>query len=214
MVMDCLRACDTCNDLVPLKMFRRRHGKKTYLKTTCVYCINKKYKKTKQIWQKKNRDRLNAYKLEWFRSKGNQAINKKKEWATANRERTNNREKQRRESDPIHDLKVRVRNRINLFIRRRGSKKPSKTTEILGCDWGTLERHIESKFKTGMTWGNRSEWHIDHIVPLDSAKTDEDIIRLCHYTNLQPLWASENISKGANRHCPGDESSSEYTRSS
>ncbi len=48
-----------------------------------------------------------------------------------------------------------------------------------------------------MTWDNRDKWHIDHIVPLASAKTESEMAALCHYTNLQPLWASENRRKGA-----------------
>lgn len=47
-----------------------------------------------------------------------------------------------------------------------------------------------------MTWENRNEWHIDHITPLSSAKTEEELYKLCHYTNLQPLWAEENLKKG------------------
>jgi hypothetical protein len=47
-----------------------------------------------------------------------------------------------------------------------------------------------------MTWDNRSEWHLDHIIPLSSAKTEEELYKLCHYTNLQPLWAVENMKKG------------------
>ncbi len=51
----------------------------------------------------------------------------------------------------------------------------------------------------GMTWKNKEfyGWHIDHIVPLSSAKTEEDVYKLCHYTNLQPLWSKDNMSKGS-----------------
>jgi hypothetical protein len=55
--------------------------------------------------------------------------------------------------------------------------------------------HLESKFVDGMSWDNRSRWHIDHIMPLASAKTEEELVALCHYTNLQPLWAAENLRK-------------------
>jgi hypothetical protein len=46
-----------------------------------------------------------------------------------------------------------------------------------------------------MSWENRDEWHIDHIIPLSSANSEEELYKLCHYTNLQPLWAEENIKK-------------------
>lgn len=67
---------------------------------------------------------------------------------------------------------------------------------MLGCDWSHLKTHLESKFTDGMSWENRSMWHIDHIIPLASAKSIEEVVKLCHYTNLQPLWAEENLSKG------------------
>jgi hypothetical protein len=67
---------------------------------------------------------------------------------------------------------------------------------MLGCDYQTAFKHIESRFKKGMSWDNFGDWHIDHIIPLASAKTEEELIELCHYTNLQPLWAEENLIKG------------------
>lgn len=68
---------------------------------------------------------------------------------------------------------------------------------MLGCDYGTLAAHLESKFTEGMDWSNRGKWHIDHVMPLASAKTEDELTALCHYTNLQPLWAYDNLSKGA-----------------
>jgi len=60
-----------------------------------------------------------------------------------------------------------------------------------------LKKHIEKQFTKGMSWKNQGDWHIDHIMPLASANTIEETIRLCHYTNLQPLWALDNLEKGA-----------------
>ena len=57
--------------------------------------------------------------------------------------------------------------------------------------------YIKSKFTEGMTLENYGEWHIDHIIPLATAQSIEDVKRLCHYTNLQPLWAQDNLRKGA-----------------
>lgn len=56
--------------------------------------------------------------------------------------------------------------------------------------------YIESKFKEGMSWENHGKWHIDHIKPLGNAKTEKELKKLFHYTNVQPLWAKENQKKG------------------
>lgn len=100
-------------------------------------------------------------------------------------------------SDSMFALKTRVRSRINDFIKKGGYSKPSKTQDMLGCDWAYLKTYLESQFTEGMSWDNRNLWHIDHITPLASAKSIEDVVKLCHYTNLQPLWAADNLSKGA-----------------
>lgn len=78
-----------------------------------------------------------------------------------------------------------------------GYSKRSKTTDLLGCDFKQLKSHLESKFTNGMNWDNYGKWHIDHIIPIASAKTEDEIVALNHYTNLQPLWAEDNIRKGA-----------------
>lgn len=69
---------------------------------------------------------------------------------------------------------------------------------IFGCSPDDLRKYIESKFIDDMSWSNYgfNGWHIDHNTPLYSAKTEEDLKKLSHYTNLQPLWKSENITKG------------------
>jgi len=100
-------------------------------------------------------------------------------------------------NDPLFATSVRLRNRTRSAFTRIAADKPAPTEELLGTDWQTLKGHIESRFLEGMSWENMSEWHIDHIVPLASAKTEEELAELCHYTNLQPLWASDNIRKGA-----------------
>jgi len=83
-------------------------------------------------------------------------------------------------------------------LRRKGFTKKSKTYEILGCSYQEFKLHIESQFVEGMGWHNRNEWRVDHHIPLAVAKTEEEVIRLTHYTNLKPLWASDNIKKSDN----------------
>ena len=76
-------------------------------------------------------------------------------------------------------------------------QKNNKTFKIIGCTPQELKIYIEKQFLSDMSWVNvlNGKIHIDHIIPLSSAKTEADVYRLCHYTNLQPLWAEDNISK-------------------
>jgi hypothetical protein len=104
---------------------------------------------------------------------------------------------EKRHSDPFYSLTQAVRSLISRAFKNKNYTKTSKTCAILGCSWDELARHIESQFTNGMNWGNRGQWHIDHIIPLASAQTPDDLLRLNHYTNLQPLWALDNLRKGA-----------------
>lgn len=86
-----------------------------------------------------------------------------------------------------------VRSRLYQCLKRKSSFK------LLGCSLEELKKHLESQFTEGMSWDNygRDGWHIDHIKPLasfDLTKND-DISKACHYTNLQPLWAEDNLRK-------------------
>jgi len=112
------------------------------------------------------------------------------------RERDKQKWKRKWETKEHFAIKVRLRNLIRNSFSRKGYSKSSKTNDILGIDYNGLIEYIQSKFQDGMTWENRGSWHIDHIIPLSSAKNEEDIIKLCHYTNLQPLWAKDNLMKG------------------
>jgi hypothetical protein len=108
--------------------------------------------------------------------------------------------KKRRTEEPLFRLQYNLRNRITTAFNRKNIVKGSKTENMLGCDWFFLQKYIQNKFTEGMTWENYGEWHIDHIKPLALAKTEDELIKLNHYTNLQPLWAEENILKGDKYH--------------
>jgi len=89
-----------------------------------------------------------------------------------------------------------MRSRLSSYLKKNNITKKNKTFDIVGCSPKFLKKHLEKQFKEGMSWDNRDEWHIDHIIPLSSAETEERLYELCHYTNLQPLWAEENMKKG------------------
>lgn len=101
-------------------------------------------------------------------------------------------------SNPLYKVRRNLSRRLNLALKVKSYKKDTQFMQILSCSLEELRNHIESQFKPGMTWENHSlyGWHIDHIIPLSSAKTQEELYKLCHYSNLQPLWAYDNLSKG------------------
>ena len=104
--------------------------------------------------------------------------------------------------DPLFKLSASIRSSIGgAFIRgSRGAfnkDKGNATLDILGCSFEFFASHITSQFTEGMTLENYGEWHLDHIIPLATATTREDVVRLNHYTNFQPLWAKDNLSKGS-----------------
>ena len=105
--------------------------------------------------------------------------------------------KKKRIQDPVYALKRRIYCCISAVFSRRGFTKRSRTHEILGCDWSYFKSHIEKQFQKGMSWDNRSQWHLDHIQPLASALTEAEVVSLNHFTNLRPMWAVENLVKGA-----------------
>jgi hypothetical protein len=99
-------------------------------------------------------------------------------------------------NDTNYRLALNLRNRLSYAIRCRVS-----AVRDLGCSIEDLKRHLESKFQEGMTWENYGSWHIDHIKPLAAfnLQDSEDLRFACHYSNLQPLWAKDNLKKG-NKH--------------
>lgn len=104
----------------------------------------------------------------------------------------------RRKVDATYRIKNNLRRLIRQSFQRGGYTKKSRTHAIIGCDFDVFKAHIESQFTDGMSWDLVGRHiHIDHIVPLASASTEEDIYRLNHYTNLCPLWASDNLAKGS-----------------
>jgi hypothetical protein len=119
----------------------------------------------------------------------------KQKYTEENRDKLNDsrrvRETKRRYSDPTYKLIGNIRRRINRVVKN----KTKRTVECLGCSKDEFIKYIELLFSEGMSWDNYGEWHIDHIIPLSTAKDDEDVYRLNHYSNLQPLWKEDNIKK-------------------
>ncbi len=108
-------------------------------------------------------------------------------------------ERERYASDTAYKLTKLLRARLCKAIKRKSKK--SSAVKLLGCSIDELIIHLESQFTVGMSWTNHGQWHIDHILPVSSFNLEDptQLTIVCHYTNLQPLWAKDNISKGGAR---------------
>ena len=122
-----------------------------------------------------------------------------KKYAVLNRDtiRKQKREYQinRIKTDPLFRFNRNLRCLIKQSIIHQGFTKKSKTFQIIGCSFEEAILHFQSKFTDGMTIANHGEWHIDHIIPMSTAKTEEEAIKLNHISNLQPLWKDDNFKK-------------------
>ena len=154
------------------------------------YILNnpEKHAQSQHNWYLKNKGEHRAY--------GKNYYNNNKERI---RDKARIREQERRKEDLVFKIKKALRSRLRSALRSK-SKKGSAVKD-LGCSIEEVIQYLESKFFPGMSWENWAPhgWHIDHIIPLsrfDLTKPDE-VKKACHYTNLQPLWAFENLSKGA-----------------
>lgn len=163
--------------------------------------------------RKGNELKAKEYAKKYYLVKKEEIINQKREyrarsqdkinqWRTNNKDKINKyqneKAKKRRQTDSLFKLTTNIRNLICLYIKNRGYSKTSKTQDILGCDFETFKLHLEKQFTKGMNWSNQGEWHLDHIYPVSLARNEKHIIELNHYTNFQPLWAKDNLSKGNN----------------
>lgn len=121
-------------------------------------------------------------------------------WRAKEKEYRIRKMRERLASDPNYVARKRLRTRILMALKRKNAVKSQSTEALIGCTFVELRHFVETKWKPGMTWANwgRHGWHLDHIRPCNSFDlTDPEQQRRCfHFTNLQPLWAVENLSKG------------------
>ena len=172
--------CSTCGDEKVYTLFSKKGNQKPY---ECKACKN-----TRDL-NKRNSDR--------------DAYNKKQreDWAKNNEKRNAARRKnlqRRRDEDSQYRMKMALHVRLYDAVKRNKGVKSANTLELLGCTVEQLQTFLEAEFTEGMTWENYGEWHIDHMRPCASFNlADPEEQKKCfHWTNLQPLWALDNIRKG------------------
>jgi hypothetical protein len=215
-----MKICTKCNEEKKLDCFSKNKNKKDGFHTTCKKCMSNLSKKYyKQNNQQKNKYSSDYYKnnkkehitrtsqyiklnpevQKKYRDKDETKLKNKKyqkKYRENNRYKMNeyarNYSKKRRQIDPIFNLMNFLRVRTYLAFKHKKWRKEGFTEQLLGESYLNVKNHIENQFIDGMKWENHGMWHIDHIIPLSSAKNEEELIKLCHYSNLQPLWAEDN----------------------
>ena len=160
----------------------------------------KKVLEDKKKYYQENKERLtDTYKA--YRDENKDVIKlRKKSYRINNREKINNHFVERYHSDLNFKLSQNLRNRLKYALKAQGCKKSKKSFELFGASVDIIWKHLESQFREGMTKENHGYrgWHVDHIVPCSYFdQSDPEQQKKCwHYTNLQPLWWWENLSKG------------------
>lgn len=186
------KVCTKCSVEKSICEFRKDKTKKDGYYSSCKSC--------KLEYRRLNKELVNlsAKKLREKQKKENPEEYYLKNLERGKKYYEKNYERKKIMSNKIENrLKNNVRARVRNFLKSFNMKKNNKTFEIVGCTPEFLKEHLESHFKDNMSWDNYGlyGWHIDHIIPLSSAKTEEEVYKLCHHTNLQPLWARENLIK-------------------
>jgi hypothetical protein len=202
-----MKVCNKCNIEKPLDELVKRADTVDGYRPLCKICYNQykntRYKKDSDKIKKRQskfRDKNPNYIVLYRETNREKILGQMKNYYKNNSKKLKDDmktyQRERKKNDSIFNIKATIRTRIYKFLSVKNIKKTSKTFDIIGCSPIELKEHLERQFTDNMSWGNRSLWHIDHIIPLSIAKTEEEIYKLCHYTNLQPLWAEDNLKKG------------------
>lgn len=203
------RICRKCEKELEFSFFDKCSKTKCGVRSICKSCRKLYNNKNLEIIQLKRKEYYEHNKEIVLKNADNYRIyNKEKVLLSAKKYREENKEKiaiskrlstKKRYSE---DGFFRVTTQLRKYVRRYFNikTKPNKTMDILGCEPSKLKENFELLFENWMSWDNygfgKGKWVIDHIIPLSSAKTIEELYSLCHYTNLQPLSWEDNMKKG------------------
>jgi hypothetical protein len=181
--------------------------KPIFCKKKCKTCYNKEY-------HHKNRNKILTKKKSYYKDNRQKEISRSKKYRLDNLSKVKNSEKiyYRNNRDKIREKRKiweqkQIKNRTLSYLKHilrsrlrqalKNSSKKGSAVNNLGCSIENFKLYLESKFQSGMSWSNYGKWHIDHIKPLSSFNlvNKRDLKLCCHYTNLQPLWAEDNMKK-------------------
>lgn len=176
-----------------MKLYNEQHKEK----------IKEQNRINHKIWYEKHKEEKLQKNKQWIENNKEKRKEYLKKWEEENHDRILKRKlerrKQRRKEDCIYKLKEQARDTIKKSFRGILKGKRGRTKELLGCDLDFFIQHLLKTYKNnyGIDWDGKEKVHIDHIVPLATAKTKDDVIRLCNFNNLQLLKAEDNLKKSS-----------------
>lgn len=200
-----LKKCNRCGEIKPVEKFNKNKTTRDGYQGCCRTCTAKYH----QEYRQRHPDRVKAAQERWNKSDKARESYRKYDAAHREQRREYNRRRQivnrkaisayrlnKLHTDPQYYFKQRVRQCVRDSVGRRGLKKSKKTEEIVGLPFDKFKEYLLKTWERnyGKAWAGEP-YHIDHIIPLVTAKTEEDILRLCHYSNLQMLTPHDNLTK-------------------
>lgn len=216
-----MKTCTKCGEPKHTSEFNKDKSTADGLRCACRTCTKKAYRgwynseqgNAKKRQYDKNRDKeyLQEKNKKWRADNPEQHLLNVKRWRELNPGKVVALEKRRpsraawyrkkRKEDVNYRIAGSLRVRLNAAVKAqlKGSYvKQGSAIENLGCSMGEFIDHIENLFQDGMSWENHGDWHLDHVRPLSgfTLMEPDQLSQACHYTNLQPLWARDNLRKG------------------
>jgi hypothetical protein len=199
-----MKQCKICNQSKELTEFAKNNQQKDGFHIYCKPCTSEKYSNK---WYQANKEKHNEN--EKSRRKQNPEMFKERSAEYYRKNKKSILEKQLKylnekyKIDPLYAMKKSLAATIRSAIKYKGleyTEQKPRTHELLGCSYAELKIYLESKFENWMSWDNRGKyngqpnvgWDIDHIIPLASATSTEELEKLCHFSNLQPLCSYQN----------------------
>jgi len=211
------KICKSCGITKSLNEFNKQKGSRDGLSYKCKSCIkifNDTYYQSNRIQiienkKKYQRDNIEQYQKSQKISREkhkNKYKDRKRKYDQNYKSIKNQKRLLKYKTDFIYKIECLMRSHIHRALKSRSFIKKNKTTIILGCSYDHFKQHLESLFEPWMTWDNHGlyngadnyGWDIDHIIPISSASSEQDLIKLSHYTNLRPLCSkiNRNIKRG------------------
>ena len=202
------RMCCKCDKTLEVSNFDKCSRTKCGFRSTCKICRKKEriekqveYKIIKKNYYDLNKDKVLLSAKKYREENKDKVLLSDKKYREENKDKVRISKRESTKKRYNTDGFFRVSTQLRKYVRRYFDvkKKETKTMDIVGCTPQELRLKLESKFDVWMNWDNygygKGKWVIDHIIPLSSAKNIDELYKLCHYSNLQPLSWVDNMKK-------------------